>query len=72
MKTNHGGVCVFIRSDLHVKVVDFPYYKSFVSFQTILVLVLVLVTKISLSPMSRRGLLFELRPTVIMLSPGPV
>ena len=26
MKTNHGGVCVFIRSDLHVKVVDFPSY----------------------------------------------
>ena len=29
MKTNHGGICVFIRSDLYVKVVDFPSYKSF-------------------------------------------
>jgi len=27
MKTNHGGVCVFIRSDLRVKVVDFPSYN---------------------------------------------
>jgi len=29
LKTNHGGICVFIKSELQVKVVDFPTYQSF-------------------------------------------
>jgi len=29
LKTNHGGICVFIKSDLQVKLIDFPAYKSF-------------------------------------------
>jgi hypothetical protein len=29
LKTNHGGICVFVRPDLHASIVDFPLYKSF-------------------------------------------
>ena len=29
MKTNHGGICVFVRSNINVKVINFPSYKSF-------------------------------------------
>jgi len=28
LKTNHGGICVFIKSELQVKVIDFLTYKS--------------------------------------------
>jgi len=29
LKTNHGGICVFVRSELQVRVIAFPSYKSF-------------------------------------------
>jgi hypothetical protein len=29
LKTNYGGICVFIKCDLQVSVVDLPSYKSF-------------------------------------------
>jgi Reverse transcriptase (RNA-dependent DNA polymerase)/Endonuclease-reverse transcriptase len=29
MKSNHGGICVFIRSSIKVTIVDFPLYNTF-------------------------------------------
>ena len=29
MQPNHGGICVFIRSSIKVRIVDFPLYRTF-------------------------------------------